>query len=300
MTGSVTEMNGSVIETHGVKKGFKNKTVLTGVDFAIPRGSVVGLLGKNGAGKTTLIKCLLGLLQPDAGRITLLGEDPWTLSAAAKEKLGYVPQEPSLYNWMKVGQIVAYIGAFYPHWNRGLVDRLLTEWELDGAAKVGPLSPGEKQKLAIILALGHEPELLVFDEPVASLDPLARRDFLRMMLDITANRDRTVLYSTHITSDLERVADRVAILKSGQMVCHDELETLKDTTKRLRIVASAGLPGNFNLPGLLRCEVEGGEALVSVRGVTDELLERIRRDYGATVDVQDMNLEEIFLEMHHA
>ena len=293
-------MNDWVIQAQGVRKGFKDKQVLTGVDLDVPRGSVVGLLGKNGAGKTTLIKCLLGLLRVQGGKVALLGEDPWTLSAAAKERLGYVPQEPSVYSWMKVRQVINYIAAFYPHWNYELTDRLVREWELDPHAKVGPLSVGERQKLAIILALGHEPQLIIFDEPVASLDPSARRDFLATILEMTAEREPTILFSTHITSDLERVADRVAILKDGVITYHDELGRLKDLVKRLHITAAAPLPLSFSVPGMLRREVDGYSALVSVRDVNDRLVESIKQQWKATVEVRDLNLEDIFLEMHHA
>ncbi|MCK4340193.1 MAG: ABC transporter ATP-binding protein [Phycisphaerae bacterium] len=292
-------MNNWVIQTQDVHKGFKGKQVLLGVDLNVPHGSVVGLLGKNGAGKTTLIKCLLGLFRLDDGEITLLGEDPWTLSAAAKERLGYVPQEVSLYPWMKVQQVVAYTGAFYPRWNKALIERLIKEWELDPDAKVSPLSVGERQKLAILLALGHEPELLVLDEPAASLDPVARREFLRAILEITSDRARTVLFSTHITSDLERVADRVAILKDGKIIYHDELGRLKDSVKRLQISAASPLPTSLNIPGTLRCEVDGQEALVSVRDLNDQVVDGIRERWNATVQVRDLNLEDIFLEMHH-
>ncbi|MGD8454531.1 MAG: ABC transporter ATP-binding protein [Phycisphaerae bacterium] len=293
-------MNDWVIRTQGVRKGFKEKQVLTGVDLEIPRGSVVGLLGKNGAGKTTLLKCLLGLLRVQGGTIALLGEDPWTLSPAAKERLGYVPQEPKLYSWMKVGQCIKYIAAFYPRWNHTLSERLARDWDLDLKAKVGPLSVGERQKLAIILALGHEPDLIIFDEPVASLDPSSRRDFLTTILEITAERERTILFSTHITSDLERVADRVAILQQGTIAYHDELDRLKDSVKRLHITAAAPLPLSLEVPGMLRREVDGHSALVSVRDVNDELLEHIAQQWSATVEVRDLNLEDIFLEMHRA
>ena len=200
---------------------------------------------------------------------------------------------------MKVEQVINYTAAFYPHWNRDLTDRLVREWELDPNDKVGPLSVGQRQKLAIILALGHEPELLVFDEPVASLDPVARRQFLRTLLDITGDRERTVLFSTHITSDLERIADRVAILKAGRIIYNDELDKLKDSVKQLRITSTSSLPAHLNVPGILHCEVDGTEALTTVRDLNERLLQEIRERFNATVQVRDLNLEDIFLAIHH-
>ncbi len=291
-------MNNNILELKQVTKRYGAKTVLNSLDLAIPKGSVLGLLGKNGAGKSTLIKCALGLIKPHSGTISILGEPAWDLSAEGKARLGYVPQVIQLYPWMKIRQVIHYVAAFYPHWNHELTTRLVKEWELNPEDKVGPLSVGQAQKLAIILALGHEPDLLVFDEPVASLDPAARRQFLRAILDLMANGNRTVLFSTHLTSDLERVADRVAILKDGKIIYSDGLDTLKDAVKRLCISASRPLPATFSVPGMLRRELNGQKAVISVRGATPELIDQIKTEWQASIEVQDLNLEDIFLELH--
>lgn len=293
-------MTESVIELRNVTKRFKHKVVLDNLDFTLRRGTVTGLLGKNGAGKTTLLKCALGLQTPQAGESRVFGEVATKLSAAAKNRLGFVPQEVSLYPWMNVRQIAAYTGAFYARWNQGLVERLLKEWELNPDERVGTLSTGQTQKLGIVLAMGHEPELLVLDEPVASLDPSARRQFLATLLEVAMDGNRTVLLSTHITSDLERVADQVAVLKDGKVVYDDELSSLKESVKRLRIVVPTGLPtGLRELPGILNCQANGTSAVLSLRGFLPELPERLARDWQAQVSVEDLNLEEIFLELHH-
>ena len=289
----------AVISTQEVCRRFGNKEVLRGVDLAVPRGSVVGLLGKNATGKSTLIKCLLGLLRIDDGTMRVFDEDPWWLSADGKARLGYVPQEVSLYGWMRVGQIIEYTAAFYPRWNSALANRPVRQWELPPKDRVAPPSPGQLQKLAIVLALGHEPELPVLDEPVGALDPVARRDFLRTILEIAQSENRTILFSTHITTDLERVADRVAILRDGRIVFHDELDVLKDSVKRLRITAARKLPESFAVRGSLRMEVEGRNALVAVGDVAGGLIDELRTTWDATVDVEDLSLEDIFLEMHH-
>jgi ABC-2 type transport system ATP-binding protein len=288
-----------VISAQQVFRRFGNKEVLRGVDLAIPRGSVVGLLGKNAAGKSTLIKCLLGLIKIDAGTVHVFSDDAWRLSAESKARLGYVPQEISLYSWMRVSQIIQYTAAFYPRWNWELSNRLAAQWELPLDDRVGPLSAGQIQKLALILALGHEPDLLVLDEPVAALDPVARRDFLRTLLDIAQNENRTVLFSTHITSDLERVADRVAVLRGGRIIIHDELDTLKDCVKRLRITSMRDLPADFAVRGMLRKEIFGRNALVAVSGMNDGMVDELRKTWEAEIDIEDLSLEDIFLELHN-
>jgi len=206
-----------MIEINRLEKHFDGKQVLRGVDLEVPPGTVLGLLGQNGCGKTTLLKCTLGLLRPTGGTATVLGDDAWNLSANSKSRLGYVPQEVVSYPWMRVRQVIAYTAAFYPTWNQPFVDELCRRWRLPLEDRVGPLSVGQLQTLGIVLALGHEPELLVLDEP-------ARRQFLRTLIEIIDQPNRTVLFSTHITSDLERVASRVAILREGQIVFHGELD----------------------------------------------------------------------------
>jgi ABC-2 type transport system ATP-binding protein len=288
----------AVVSVHGLQKQFSQNPVLRGVDLELQPGTVLGLLGQNGSGKSTLLKCTLGLLKPSAGGVTVFGEDAWNLSAGAKSRLGYVPQEFVSYPWMRVRQVIAYTAAFYPTWNQRLVDELCRRWRLPLEDRVGPLSVGQLQTLAIVLALGHEPELLILDEPVASLDPSARREFLRTLLEVLDDPNRTVLFSTHITSDLERVANRVAILRNGRIAFHGELDELKDRVKRLRIAASSNLPASFAIPGALHCEVNGPLATVSVDDFDDELLKNVRQTWQADVSVEDLNLEEIFLELH--
>jgi len=291
-------MNEPAIQLKQLQKSFGSKEVLRGIDLDLAPGTVLGLLGANGSGKTTLIKCALGLLRPTTGSASVFGEDSWDLSAAAKERLGYVPQEVATYPWMRVRQVIAYTAAFYDKWNQPFVDELCGRWHVPLEDRVGALSTGQLQTVGIVLALGHEPDLLVLDEPVASLDPSARRQFLRTLLEMLDGRERTILFSTHITSDLERVADRVAILADGKLRFHGELDELKERVKRLRITARRELPASFAVPGALRCEVAGVHATVSVADFDQRLVADMRQTWDAEVSVHDLNLEEIFVEMH--
>jgi len=290
----------SVVCMRAVTKTYPGKLVLDALDLDVPGGSVVGLLGKNGSGKSTLIKCALGLVRPQYGEIHVLGEPAWELSAAAKARIGYVPQTVELYPWMKVRQVIAYTASFYHKWNHALVARLVRDWDLPLEDRVAPLSVGSRQKLAILLAVGHEPDVLILDEPAASLDPAARREFLATVLELSGEGQRTVLFSTHITSDIERVADRVAILKGGKIICHGELDALKDQVKRLHVRCPRPLPQHLAVPGLLRQRVEGQEALISVRGDIAHAVRWMEAQWQADVEVQDLNLEDIFLELHDA
>ena len=287
-----------VIEARHVVKSFGSHSVLRNTTLSIEKGQVVGLLGTNGSGKSTLIKCLLGLLKVDQGHATLFGEDSWDLSASAKARLGYVPQEAKFYNWMKVRQVVEYWGTFYPNWDSSWINELMDRWEVPREQAVAPLSPGQLQRLALVVALGHHPELLILDEPVASLDPVGRRETLRQLIDLTKDGEHTVLFSTHILSDLERVASHIAILVEGKIACFEELDGLKERVKRLRLRSNLPLPKSFAVPGALRTSVAGNEALIAVANLDDDLLESLESTWNADISVEDLGLEEIFLELN--
>ena len=220
----------AAISITNLTKTFGSKPALHRVNLEIPAGATVGLLGANGAGKTTLIKCALGLLRPTSGQCALLGESAWSLSAGTKARLGYVPQVINLYPWMRVRELIQCTASFYATWNAELTDRLVQEWDIPLDDRVRGLSVGQKQKLAILTAVAYQPDLLILDEPAASLDPQARRQFLQLLVELTEPQQRTVLFSTHIMSDLERVADYVAIMQKGQIIYFGSLEDLKDRT----------------------------------------------------------------------
>lgn len=287
----------NVIEIKGLSKSYKNRNVLNALSLSVPKGAVYGLLGRNGSGKTTLIKTVLGLLKYSSGSLSVLSDNPWAFRDVTKERLGYVPQSDRLYPWLTVGQLIDYTASFYAHWNQELIARLVREWRVDLKDKVGLLSEGQAQKVSIILSLGHEPELLVFDEPVASLDPAARRQFLKTIVEIVSERPCTIFFSTHITSDLERVADHVAILNDGGIAFSGGLDDLKDEVKRLRIFAKKKFPPDFTLDGAIHCEHSDHEVIASVRNFHPELKKRLEDSWDAEVHIENLNLEEIFLEL---
>src|ERR1700761_8568424 len=167
----------------GLTVSFGTQRVLAGLDWSLPPGRVVGLLGRNGAGKTTLIETLLGLREPTVGHAQLLGQPALALDDAARARIGYVPQRSDLFEWMTADQLLAYFRSFYPRWNTAKVEGLMSRWDIARDKPIRQLSGGQQQRLSIVLALAHEPELLVLDEPVASLDPAARRDFLGELVD---------------------------------------------------------------------------------------------------------------------
>ncbi|MFC0349255.1 ABC transporter ATP-binding protein [Undibacterium danionis] len=219
------------ISIKGLSKQFKPQRVLKNLDWEVEAGSIVGLLGRNGAGKSTLIECLLGLRDAESeSEVRIFGDDVRHLSEATKAKIGYVPQTSDLFEWLTPRQMLAYFKALYPHWNDAKVDTLMQRWDLPYDKVISKFSGGQKQRLSIIRALAHDPELLILDEPVASLDPAGRRDFLREIVDSVMDQNTTIVFSTHILSDLERVAMKVAFLYNGRIVHQQMLDDLMEVS----------------------------------------------------------------------
>lgn len=216
------------VDVRGLHLGYGSRPVLQGLDWQLQPGQVVGLLGRNGAGKTTLLEALLGLRDVQAGDVRLFGQAATQLDDAARARIGYVPQQADLFPELRADALLAYFRSFYPRWNTERVEGLLTRWQIPRDIAIGRMSGGQQQRLSIIRALAHEPELLVLDEPVASLDPLARRDFLRELVGDVLDRGTTVVFSTHILSDLERVAFNVAFLQQGRITLQAPLDQLID------------------------------------------------------------------------
>jgi ABC-2 type transport system ATP-binding protein len=209
------------------------KAVLDDLSWTLAPGQVVGLLGRNGAGKTSLLEALLNLREPTRGQVRLFGQPSHALDNVARARIGYAPQQSNLFEWMTPLQLLAYFKSFYPRWNDDKVNALLTRWAIDRHQPIGLLSGGEQQRLSIIRALAHEPDLLVLDEPVASLDPAGRRDFLQELVEQVIVRGTTVIFSTHILSDLERVAFHVGFLSAGRIVLQAPLDELMEGTRSL-------------------------------------------------------------------
>jgi ABC-2 type transport system ATP-binding protein len=212
---------------------YGNKPVLDNLSWQLQPGQVVGLLGRNGAGKTSLLESLLGLRDGTTGTVRLFGQPLDRLDDATRARIGYAPQHSDLFEWMTPAQLLAYFKSFYPRWNDAKVDALLDRWAIDREMPIGKLSGGEQPRLSIIRALGHEPDLLVLDEPVASLDPAGRRDFLQELVEQVIVRGTTVIFSTHILSDLERVAFHVGFLSGGRIIVQAPLDELMEGTRSL-------------------------------------------------------------------
>jgi ABC-2 type transport system ATP-binding protein len=220
-------MSQPAIVVEGLCKRFGKRAVVDGLSFEVPTGSVCGFLGRNGAGKSTTIRMLMNLTDPSAGKALLLGLDARRDHQELMARVGYVAEAPILYDWMKVQEVVRFTSQFYKHWNAGLVQSLLQRFGIDQAQRVRHLSRGTHAQLALALAMGNDPELLILDEPATGLDVLVRRDFLESIIQIVQQEGRTVLFSSHLVHEVERVADQVVIIEQGRLLKSVRTDDLK-------------------------------------------------------------------------
>ena len=218
----------SAITARGLRKNFKFQPVLDHLDLTIERSETIGLLGSNGAGKTTLLKSLLGLLRPDGGRSTVFGELSTSLSPENRARIAYVPQQPGQFAWLTGKAMLGYVSMFYPAFDGAYAEELADRWKLALATPIGVLSPGQQQGLSIVRALATRPELLVLDEPIASLDPATRIGVIDELSDERRRRPITVIFSSHLIGDLERFCSQFAILTNGRIAVMERVEWFRN------------------------------------------------------------------------
>lgn len=231
-------MSDAVLRARGLRKRFRGRRVLDALDLELRRGAVTVLLGRNGAGKSTLLKLALGVLKPDGGSIQVCGHDPARRPRVVRQRLGYVPDKPDVYDWMTPAELYRFLKPQYPTWNDDLVARTVASLRVPAQTPFGALSRGEGMKAMLVAALAPEPELLLLDEPLAGLDPVARDEVLCGVIGEIRAEERTVLCTTHDRDVAARIADRVALLSCGKIARHGATaEVLGDETaapQRLR------------------------------------------------------------------
>ena len=281
------------VELAGVTLAYgSGPAVLRGLDWQLLPGQVVGLLGRNGAGKTTLLEALLGLREPQSGTVRLLGQPAMALDDAARARIGYVPQQSDLFDSFTPAQLLSYFKSFYPRWNAAKVEGLMSRWDINPNQRIAKLSGGQQQRLSIIRALAHDPDLLVLDEPVASLDPAGRRDFLRELVEQVIERGTTVVFSTHILSDLERVAFHMAFMSEGRITLQAPLDELLDEVRLLSGTTSEvqALVQRLGATALKRKPLAAGREQVLARLPAGTQLP-------AGTHGQAVTLEDLFMEL---
>jgi ABC-2 type transport system ATP-binding protein len=285
-----------VIQLSNVTKRFGNNTALEHVSFEAPAGVVFALLGENGAGKTTAIRLMLGLVEPTAGEVRVLGLDCRRNGLEIRRRVGYLSERPALYEWMTAAEIGWFTAGFYADGFEHRFRTLIADFRVPLDRRLSQLSKGMRAKVALSLAMAHEPELLILDEPTSGLDTMVRREFLESMVDIAA-QGRTVLLSSHQIGEVERVADIVAIVHAGRLLVLQPLDDLKRTTRQLTITVAESTSPLPAMEGAVIYERRRGRQWdVLVRELDETSLERLRfAESVVAVESRTPSLEEIFV-----
>jgi ABC-2 type transport system ATP-binding protein len=285
-----------VFEIRNLQKSYGAQRVLDKVNLNIQPGAVVGLIGRNGAGKSTLIRCMLGLLTRDAGDCFVFGDSSLAISDNSKARIGYVPQQPEALGWLSVKQMLDFVSGFYPRWDHAFVASTLQRWNINGSTLLSKLSPGERQRIAVLRAMAYHPELLVLDEPAAALDPVARRELLREIAIRAAESGTTVIFSTHIVSDLERVASDIVFMHEQSILLQMPMDGIKENTLCLRLSPETSAMHSGKIPGEVsrRKQHDGGLSIILKR---DDHEEWPALCSAPGVRTEALGLEDLFIEV---
>jgi len=284
------------IVTHRLTKYYGRRCVLDSLNLRVAQGTVYGLLGRNASGKTTAIKMMLGMAKPSFGRAELFGEDAAELRPETRSRIAYLAEGHPLYRWMTVGDAVRFTRAFYPAWNDRLLEQILDHFELPRRSRIRRLSGGQRAQVSLALAVAADPELLILDDPTLGLDTVVRRDFLESLIQIIQRRGRTILFSSHILGDVERVADRIGILVDGVLRVDCPTEHFKESIRKV-VLEFDGQPPEFpGCDGLVSSRSVGQKLELVLVGYDDEHRQLAESLSPRSLEVLDLNLEEAFIE----
>ncbi len=283
-----------VVLLQEVSRQFRRKQALDSVTLTIPAGVVYGLVGENGAGKTTLLRHILGSLRAQSGTVRVFGMDPVAEPVSTLSRIGYLSEDRDMPGWMRVRELIRYTQAFYPDWDEAYAESLREQFLLDPESKIKTLSRGERAKCGLLVALAYRPPLLLLDEPSSGLDPSARRDILEAIVRTVADEGRTVLFSSHLLEEVERVADIVAMMHRGKLVFEDHLDAIKARHGRLLVAREQEDPPP-ELPGQLWASGRGRAWTVICERPLDALQEAAEAQGLTVLEADVPALEDIFL-----
>ncbi|HEY3281609.1 MAG TPA: ABC transporter ATP-binding protein [Armatimonadota bacterium] len=295
MGGHEADPSVPVVEIKDLTRRFGSRVALDHVSLDLYPGSVLGLVGQNGAGKTTLIKHVLGLLRAHSGSVRVFGKDPVKDPVGVLSRLGYLSEEEILPPWMRVSDLLRYVRALYPTWDDAYAERLREQFELSPASVIRSLSKGQRARAGLLVALAYRPELLVLDEPSSGLDPIVRRDILAAVIRTIADEGRTVLFSSHLLGEVERVSDRVAMIREGRILFCDDLDDIRQSHFRVTLRFAVPVSSPPAMPGVLTWAGSGQE-WTAVWSGRNGALEAEATALGAQVmEKHGASLDEIFM-----
>ncbi|HEY3367728.1 MAG TPA: ABC transporter ATP-binding protein [Symbiobacteriaceae bacterium] len=282
------------IQVASLTRLYRNGRGIRDVNLEVGQGEVFGFLGPNGAGKTTLIRTMLGFMHPQAGQVHMLGIDAVKQSREVRSRVGYLPSDPALYDFLTGRQNIDFALSVRGVKDRSRVKVLAERLDVDLKRRLKTLSRGNKQKVAIVVALAHDPDLLILDEPTSGLDPLVQEIFNQLIREEQA-RGKTVFMSSHVLSEVEALCDRVGVIRDGQIVTVDHVDNLKkQRVKYVKVEFKEALPELAKVAGVRDLQVEGRKASFTFHGGIDPLITELARRSLADLTLSDPPLEEIF------
>jgi ABC-2 type transport system ATP-binding protein len=295
MLSPISSASPSIVSVDRLVRRFSEKLVLNELSLEVPRGGVCGLIGGNGAGKTTLLRHILGLFKAQSGSVKVFGLDPVDNPVGVLGRIGYLSEDRDLPNWMRIRDLIRYTQAFYPAWDPNYAEELRDAFDLDPAARVKNLSRGQRARAGLLIALAHRPELLLLDEPSSGLDPVVRRDILGAIIRTIADEGRTVLFSSHLLDEVERVADRVAILHNGKILMSGEMDAIKENHCRLTLRFERAIEIAPSLVGAIASQGTGKEWTYVCNGEPIQIRRAAEAMGASVVDKSTLSLDEIFI-----
>jgi ABC-2 type transport system ATP-binding protein len=295
MTIPTTPAPASVFTAERVIKIYGEQTALASLTLNIPAGRVVGLLGRNGAGKSTLLQVIAGLTLPTYGTAHTLGRRTDLLDSPELTRLGFVMQEGKFIEWMTVAQHLAFTASYYPRWDHELQQRLTAQLEVPITRKLAELSPGDRQKVGILLGVCHRPALLLLDEPMSALDPIVRRRLLDVLLERLRDDACTIVISSHLLNDVEKIVDWIVALDAGRLVENSALDDLQESFAEWTVTASDSTPlPAFNEPFIVAQQRTDRQARLTIRTLAPDAAENFAAAHGVEVQTRRLSLNEIF------
>jgi len=284
----------NVVDIRHLTRRFNDKAALQDVTVRIPRGQVFGIVGENGAGKTTLIKHILGLYRAQHGSVSVFGMDPVKHPKEVLSRIGYLSEQPDFPEWMTIAQFMNYMAAFYPNWDRQYAAQLLEMASLDARKKIRELSKGQQARVGLCAAQAHRPELLVLDEPSSGLDPVARREILAAVIRTVVHEGRSVLLSSHLLEEVERVCDHLLFFSNGEVLLSDSMEAVLDRHYQITLRRPGQLEWQA-LPGVFNAVADNGEWQLFCFADIDQLTGLLQQQGAQILDTRRLSLNEAFL-----
>jgi len=292
----VTAMNDVIVSLKGVTKYFGRLCAVNNMDLSLRRGEIYGLVGVNGAGKTTTLRMILGLIPSTRGNISVYGHDPVQLPNDVRSKIGYVAERHPLYKEMTIGSLAKYQSSFFRNWNQKTFESLAYAFGLGSKNVIRRISNGQRAQVYLAMVLAQHPELLIMDDPTLGIDPIVRKQFLETVAQVVKQTNLTVMFSSHIIADIERIADHLFVMSSGHLIAACSIESFRRRVKPISVTFKGDIPALSGIKNVRWVREDGNNAVITIIDCDDDVISQLKA-LGAT-EIRDVeaSLEDLFID----